>query len=199
LNGAENPTPKADNPLRDSFLGWQCRIRQMSVRQHGGYPLPGMRPRVSVGDGSGFDETITVLVLHRRPEKNTDMFRHMVKRTQDPLERHEAAVKMLSAVYYQYPGEFSDVLTALFSAQSGTASALLAAGRCMLTFEQSGQTYRLPCRVTEMEEDSTAWQGTFWHNHLFNPEIPPQVSVLAFTPDWDAAEAEPTIAADPGC
>ncbi len=198
MNVAENPPSEADSPLRDSFLGWQCRIRQMSVRQHGGYPLPGMRPRVSQNDKSGFGETITVLILHRRPEKNTDMFRHIVKRTHDPVERHQAAVKILSAVYYQYPGEFSDVLTALFSAHSGTAAALLAAGRCMLTFEQSGQTYRLPCRVTEMEPDSPAWQGTYWHNHLFNPAIPPQVSVLAFAPDWDAAEADPAIAAGTG-
>ena len=32
--------------LRDHFLAWQCRIRQIAMRQDGGRPSPGMRPRV---------------------------------------------------------------------------------------------------------------------------------------------------------
>ena len=31
---------------RDSFLDWQCRIRQVAMREEGGRPSPGMRPRV---------------------------------------------------------------------------------------------------------------------------------------------------------
>ena len=36
--------PPADR-IRDHFLGWQCRIRQIAMRQEGGRPSPGMRPR----------------------------------------------------------------------------------------------------------------------------------------------------------
>ncbi len=30
--------------LRDHFLGWQCRLRQMAVRDAGGRPTSGLRP-----------------------------------------------------------------------------------------------------------------------------------------------------------
>ena len=45
--------------IRDAFLGWQCRIRQMAVREHAGYPLPGMRPRLRGPDGRVLAEAIT--------------------------------------------------------------------------------------------------------------------------------------------
>ena len=30
-------------------------------------------------------------------------------------------------------------------------------------------------------------QATSWHNHLFNPNLPPAARILAFTPDWKHA------------
>ncbi len=36
----------AKGDIRDHFLAWQCRIRQMAMREQGGRPSPGMRPRV---------------------------------------------------------------------------------------------------------------------------------------------------------
>ncbi|MGI9302640.1 MAG: hypothetical protein ACR2RB_08035 [Gammaproteobacteria bacterium] len=40
----------ARDALRDYFLGWQCRVQQIAVRQHGGRPDDGMCPSVRVGD-----------------------------------------------------------------------------------------------------------------------------------------------------
>lgn len=177
--------------LRDHFLGWQCKIRQLSVRQSLGRPSAAMRPRATLEDGTVVAEAVTVLIVHRDPGADADMFRHVVRRTQDPRLRHEAAIKMLSSVYYQYPREFSDVLTALFAVDSPIAEALYAAGRCRLTFDQFSQFYRLPCRIAEQDRETPAWRATYWHNHAFNPTLPGSVRILAFTPDWNAAEADP--------
>ena len=52
VTGVTNPENKvvltdvAAQQLRDDFLGWQCRLRQLSARQTGGRPLDGMRPKV---------------------------------------------------------------------------------------------------------------------------------------------------------
>ena len=194
---ALNDTPvtpdRQDIPIRDAFLGWQCRIRQMAVREHAGYPLPDMRPRLRGPDGRVLAEAITVLIIQREPEKATNAFRHVVRRTRDPLERHEAAVKMLSSVFYQHPGEFSDMLTALFAIDSGTAASARAAGECVLEFAQFNQSFRLSCAVAELDREVPAWQATYWHNHMFNPTLPGAVTILAFTPDWRGAEADPEV------
>ena len=38
----------ANERLRDAFLGWQCRIRQIAMRRHDGRPTSGVTPLVSV-------------------------------------------------------------------------------------------------------------------------------------------------------
>ena len=124
----------------------------------------------------------------------TAQFRHMVRKTQDPAERYDAALKMLAAAYYQRPQEFSDQLTALFGPDSEIAVRTLTAGRCLLAFEQYSQSYTLPCSVRALDEDDPAFQGTYWHNALFNPALPGGVRVLGFQPDWGLAVADPPAA-----
>ncbi len=179
--------------LRDHFLGWQCRLRQMAVRQAGGRPTSGMRPEVRLAAGAEPLGAITILIVRREPREATAQFRHMVRKTQDPAERHEAALETLAAAYYQRPQEFSDELTALFGPAPGLADQLLAAGRCVLDFEQYSQRYRLPCAARNLAEDEPAFQATYWHNALFNPALPGGLRVLGFQPDWARAEAEPGV------
>ena len=90
-------------------------------------------------------------------------------------------------------------MTALFSIDSPTATILLAAAKCVLIFEQFNQTYRIPCTVSDLDRDNPAWQATYWHNHMFNPALPGAVRVLAFTPEWNAAEVDPWPAPDGAC
>lgn len=163
----------------------------MAVREHGGSPLPAMKPRVTLEDGRRVTDAVTVLLLRSEPEESTGRFRHIVRRTHDPLERHEAAINMLSSAYYQKPGVFTDILTALFSCDSAVAATLLREGSCVLIFEQFAQRYRIPCGILELDSDDRFWQATYWHNCMFNHAMPGSVCVLAFTPDWSAAEAEP--------
>ncbi len=180
--------------MRDHFLGWQCRLRQLAVREAGGRPTSGMRPELHLGEDGPSLGAITTLILRREPAEATAQFRHMVRKTQDPAERHDAALKMLAAAYYQRPQEFSDQLTALFGPGSETAEKLLAAGGCRLAFEQYSQRYTLPCSLRELAEDEPAYQATYWHNALFNPTLPGGLRVLGFQPDWALAEADPPVA-----
>ena len=117
-----------------------------------------------------------------------------MRRTQDPRERYQAALKLLSANFYQYPEAFSDEMTALFGLGSALADALLAAGSCRLDFDHFNQRYRLPCHLREVAKETPAHQATYWHNALFNPTLPGDVRVLAFQPDWAAAVADPATA-----
>ncbi len=181
----------AQAALRDHFLGWQCRLRQLAVREAGGRPSSGMRPAVRLGAAGPPLGAITTLILRRAPAEATAQFRHMVRKTQDPAERYDGALEMLAAAYYQRPREFSDQLTALFGPGSEIAEKLLSAGRCRLAFEQYSQSYTLPCSVRALAEDDPAYQATYWHNALFNPALPGGVRVLGFQPDWARAEADP--------
>ena len=183
----------AQAKMREHFLGWQCRLRQYAVRQGDGRPTAGMRPEVTVnGDAAPLGQ-ITVLIVKQAPEESTAQFRHMVRKTHDPVQRLESALKTLQATYFQYPREFSDTLTALFGPGSQAAERLVRTGRCRLDFEQYSQSYRLPCQVRRLAETEPAYQATYWHNSLFNPNLPSGVSILAFTPDWAHAAAEPPV------
>ena len=43
---------RSPKKIRDRFLAWQCLIRQTAMREQGGRPSPGMRPRVLDTSGS---------------------------------------------------------------------------------------------------------------------------------------------------
>lgn len=170
--------------LRDRFLGWQCRLRQMAVREAAGKPSAGMRPQVLSPAGEELAPAITVLIVPADPGDSVQLFRYQVLRTQDPLERYDKALELLAADYFQHPREFSDVMTALFASKSELADELLKLGACSLVFEQDRRGYRVPCKVAELPEDQEFFQVTFWHNRLYNPNLPAGVRVLSFAPDW---------------
>jgi hypothetical protein len=174
----------AATALRDEFVGWQCRIRQLSARQAGGRPSPGMRPRVLTPEGDELAPGITVLIVEAEPKDSTALFRFQYLKTHDPIERYDKAIEILSASYFQQPRNFGDALTALFGPQSTLVARLLNHGRCVLEFEEYSQAYRLPCAVAALAESDPLYQATYWHNHLFNPDLPPGIHILCFTPDW---------------
>lgn len=166
----------------------------MSMRDHEGRPQPGMRPRVIDYNGEELAPSITVLILHSEPEESRDLFRHIVKRTHDPKERRDAAIKLLSSTHYQYPSAFSDYMTAVFSANSPLADTLVKDEYCTLEFTQFGQKYIINCRICPLDSEDPFWQNTYWHNHMFNPDIPGDVRILAFVPDWTTVEMDPPAA-----
>ena len=219
----------ANEQLRDAFLRWQCRIRQISMRRHEGRPTSGMAPLASPVPGSASgsgpatqsgptaesapapgvppDSGPTpgsaqstgpiariVTVLCRRPEHSATMeLRHMARRTHDPAERREAALKFFAERYYQTAREFSDTLTASFPPDSATAATLLAHRECRLDFEQFSQRYRMHCTVRRLSPNNPLREATFWHNLLFNPRLPADCTILGFEPDWPKSDAEPPV------
>ncbi len=178
--------------MRDHFLGWQCRLRQHAVRQLNGRPSPGMQPDLALAGGTGF-EAVTLLLVRADPSVYTAEFRHIVRRTRDPKQRYDSALKYLASNYYQHPREFSDRMTALFGAESKAAATLHDAGTATLLFEEKNQAYRIPCEVRRLVESDPAWQASYWHNHMFNAHMPGDANVLQFVPDWAHAKADPPV------
>src|SRR4029450_9511526 len=127
-------------------------------------------------------------MLPRVPGDSRAFFRFQVTKTADPRDVYQRALTYLQADYFQQPGDFGDVLTAVLPPQSDLAARLIRDGRCVLAFEQFSQHYRLPCAVFETEAGEALREVTLWHNRAFNPSLPDDVLVLGFRPDWKSAE-----------
>ncbi len=182
-----------ERKIRDHFLGWQCRLRQHSIRHMHGQPSAGLQPHILIGDTDQGFENVTVLLVRRDSAQITAEWRHMVKRTSDPKLRYDSALKQLAEMYYQHPKEFMDAPTALFAPGSNAAARLEEVGRATLAFNEKSQRYMIPCAVRRLSEDDPVWQATYWHNHLFNPVIPGDSPIVQFVPDWLNAKAEPPV------
>ena len=160
------------------------------MRQDGGRPSPGMRPRLLDQAGRDLVPALTVLMIPRDPSESTAFFRFQIMRLADPRELYEHALGFLQADYFQQPASFSDQLLAILPEGSKVAAALVADGRCILAFEQFSQAYRLPCAVSALQPGDAARDAAIWHNRLFNPALPETVHVVAFKPDWASARAD---------
>ena len=176
--------------LMQHFVGWQCRVRQLAMREGDGRPTDGMRPELEVGGRSLGPITV---VVNRLPEHGAIAeLRFIVQRTQEPLERWEAAMRLFQGSYFQQPRQFTDEMTALFAGDSVVAAEVVARGSCRLHFAQFNQRYDLPCAARRLSPDDSLHAATWWHNALFNPHLPAEPAILAFKPDWGAATAAPS-------
>jgi hypothetical protein len=174
--------------LRDSFLVWQCQLRQIAMREDGGRPSPGMQPRVLDETGAELMPALTVLLVPKDPEESTAFFRFQVMKSSDPREIYEKALRYLQSDYFQDPKAFGDKLVATLADDAPLAQALRAAKRCMLDFAQGRYRYRVPCKVKALEDGDADRDAAIWHNRVFNRGLPETVQVLAFKPDWEMAE-----------
>lgn len=180
------------SPLRDAFMRWQCRVRQMMMRDRMGRPDEGVTPALTLpGSDEPMGHIITVLSKGPVHSKTPEM-RHMAQRTNDPASTREAALKFFSEFYYQKASEFSDILTATFPPDSTGAATIRRAGRCSLAFDAFNQRYDLDCRVWKLTDRNPLWQATYWHNALFNPTLPADTIILGFEPDWKRSSADPS-------
>lgn len=177
--------------LKSRFLGWQCRIRQISARDYAGQPMPAMRPRVSLRSGSLMLPAMTVLLIPEVPDPSTTFFRFQVQKTNEPQRARESGLKYLAADFYQEPELFSDEMTAVFGAGSETAAALIKAREVLLDFEQYSQSFRMFAAVRRLAQRAAARQSSLCQARLFNPNIANDAVVLGFRPDWKNAAAHP--------
>src|SRR5262245_9334269 len=94
-------TDAAAIALRDEFMHWQCRLRQISVRQAGGRPTEGMRPKVLSPSGDELSAGAVMLLVERDSANNTAMMSFQYKKTLDPIERYDKILEFLSAGHFQ--------------------------------------------------------------------------------------------------
>jgi len=179
----------AEQLLRTHFLGWQCRIRQHAVRIEDGRPSQGMQPAVVVDDE--VIANLTVLINKKELAELVTEFSYMYKKNADPALRRKDLLKVLVAGYFQQLEEFSDRLTALFSPNSEIINKILSARDVLLFFDQQNQQYKIPCSAQELNSEDPEYQATFWHNSIFNANLPANVRILAFKPDWSKVNANP--------
>jgi hypothetical protein len=177
-------TGPASAVLRSEFIGWQCRLRQLAARQDGGRPSSGMRPRVTTEDGEELAASIVTVLVEIDSASSTEQFRYQYLQTNDPNERYDLVLGTLQGAYFQQPARFAGVLTALFAPGSALAAQLARCARLVLHFGQFTQGYRVPCKVARLPVSHAWYQATYWHNHLFNPNLPADPEILSFTPDW---------------
>jgi hypothetical protein len=170
--------------LRDEFVSWQCHMRRFAMREAGGRPSEGMWARVVESGGDVVAPGVIVVLAHVDPVTTGKLFEAQFRRTQDPLERYEKIVTALSAEYYQYPNNFTGMMTALFNAESAVYHRLAAIRFCELEFRDTQRGYRLPCEVSALASDHVLYKATYWHNAMFNPNLPPEPGIIAFAPDW---------------
>ena len=181
----------SNDRLRDQFIGWQCRIRQISARDYDGQPMPAMRPRVSTRRGEIILPAMAVLLVPHDPAPSTAFFRFQVQKTNEAQKVRDGGIKYLAADFYQLPELFAEEMTAVVGAGSATAQTLLKAGDVVVDFEQYTQSFRMFSRVRRLAARSPARQSSLWQTRLFNPNVPNDAEVLGFAPEWKSAVADP--------
>ncbi len=173
--------------LRNHFLTWQCRIRQIAMREQEGRPSQGMRPRVVAADGKQLSAGIIVLLVREDPFESTEFLKFQVQKYNDPQDVYKKALIFLQSTHYHRAAEFSDEMTGLFSKGSTLVERMLGDNKVTLEFGQFSQTYSIPCRARLLDADDAAYQATLWHNRVFNPNIGADIEVVGFQPDWEQA------------
>ena len=164
------------------------------MREQGGRPSAGMRPRVLDAQGRELAPALTVLLIPKEPKESTAFFRFQAMKTPDPRDVYERALAFLQADFFQKPEAFSDRMVAVLPRDASLAAALLDESACGLEFLQSGQSYRIEAKVRALKSEDPAREAAIWHNRLFNPALPDTVHVLGLQPDWDSARANPAPA-----
>lgn len=186
-------TSFSDHPLRDAFLKWQCRVRQIAMRDGEGRPDDAITPAL-VLDGETEPMGHIITIMNKAPGYSvTAELNHMAAKTNDPAQRREQALKFFSATHYQKHREFSDLLTATFPPASEGAAKIRAAEHCTLIFDAYAQRFDLRVKVWRLAPHNPLYQATWAHNLLFNPTLSPDIEILGFEPDWEGSTSDPPI------
>jgi hypothetical protein len=170
--------------LKMAFLKWQCRVRQILMRDNNGRPDASISPAIKLNSE---DEQLgsVITLIHKLPQFSvTSELQHMAKKTFDLAQRRDQAIQFLSSSFYQKHGEFSDIFTATFAPNSRGAKKIHEHGTCTAIFEAFNQRFDVKCKIWDLKESNPFYQSTIAHNKLFNPELHPSTIVLAFEPNW---------------
>ena len=179
-------------PIQNYFIGWQCRVRELALRNEEGQPNGGMRPQIALKNGEVVFPAATLLIIPDQPDQSIRQFRFMALKTQDPKERYTKALQLLAARFYQKAEDFSGAMSGIFSRFSKEVVALEKDQSCIMDFDYQQQAFKIPCHVSTSPKNEPVHEFTYWHNYLFNPNLSPEVTVLHFKPDWSETVSTPT-------
>ena len=185
------PMTPALGALRSAFLGWQARARQFAVRRDGARPGPAMIPSVWNHDGERISAGVVTVLVERDPLRSTGILRQIYRSSHDPAERRSTVLEMMAGAFFQEPAGCSDALTALFLPGSTLAAQLLRESDCRLIFDDGTTHFSLYCRIVPLARDHPFYQATWYHNAMFNANLPAAARVLAFPPDWTRSGTGP--------
>ena len=170
---------------QEKFMKFQCRARQMIMRDNLGRPDDSITPTIYL-KGNTKPITKIITLIHKLPEYSAlSELMHIARKTNDPSQRRDQAVKLLSASYYQKHREFTDVLTATFAPNSNLAEILISVGSCRLLFDAYSHKFESNFTVNNLERSEFLFRSTIMHNQLFNPNLHPETIVLSFSPQWE--------------
>ena len=133
--------------LKTYFLGWQCRIRQVSVRDFGGQPLPAMRPRISGKDGTVISPAVNVLLGAGEPSASTAFFKFQLQKTNQPEEVRRGRAEISRRGLFSDPGTVFRRNDGGFAAGSAHAARMARVKNVWLDFEQYSQSFHILCAV----------------------------------------------------
>ena len=190
LLGGALGTGYSESPLRKSFMHWQCRVRQMAMRDLQGRPDDAITPDLYL---PGAEEPMgaVITLINKAPSYSvTPELQHMARKTNDPAQRRDQAIQFFSSAYYQKAAEFSDILTSTFPPGSPGAAKIREAGEVRLVFDAFNQRFDLTCKVWRLAAHNPLRAATMAHNQLFNPALPSDTEVLGFEPDWSRSTSE---------
>ena len=193
LQGSVPGESSSASPLRLAFLKWQCRVRQIAMRDNQGRPDDAITPALFLPHQEKPVANIITLMNKTPGYSVTPELLHMARKTNDPAQRRDQAIRFFSATYYQKAIEFSDILTATFPPGSPGAASIRNAGKVRLRFEAYMQVFDLLCKVWRLVPQNPLYQTTMAHNRLFNPALPGNTEVLGFEPDWSSSSSEAEV------
>ena len=184
-NFYENNTRSVLPSEQEKFVKFQCRARQMIMRDNFGKPDDSIMPNLYL-DKQKEPICKIITLIHKLPEFSllTEL-KHIAKKTNDPSQIREQAIRLLSSSYYQKNKEFSDILTATFTPESEIAKTLIEKGVCRLLFEAFSHRFDVKFNVIQLEKSEFLYHSTISHNQLFNINIHPETIVLSFCPKWN--------------
>ncbi len=145
-----------------------------------------MCPRLVV-NRQELGDVILVLVKSESADL-TRQFKYIYQKTQDPADRYQQAIKLLSEYYYQIPNEFSDEMVAVYPFGSKFVGQITKVGEGCLIFEQGNQRYTIDCLLRDIPETEPKYQAAYWHNRLFNPNLGKTTKILGFEPVWKTSK-----------
>ena len=108
-----------------NFVIWQCSLRQRNFRMFNGKPSEGIIALILDNKSNKEIASLRSVLIEKNSLNTAKMFEFMIKKTNDPEERFDKAVKFFASEYYNTPRNFDGSFAATLSYKSDLAKKIL--------------------------------------------------------------------------